>query len=230
MKKRRLKWWLVGGVLIVLGALLIPEAYAYFTKRNYESEAVSQEDIPAGYTVATFAGGCFWCMEPPFEKLKGVEEVVSGYTGGETTNPTYEEVSAGGTGHIESIQVYFDPDVISYKELLDVFWRQINPTDDEGQFVDRGHQYTSAIFYHNENQKQLAETSKQAMAESGRFEGEIVTPIRETEAFYKAEEYHQDYYKKNELRYKFYRNGSGRDDYLNETWGNDRELDFPTKE
>ncbi|UOR13381.1 peptide-methionine (S)-S-oxide reductase MsrA [Halobacillus amylolyticus] len=227
---KRIKWFVISGILVIAGALVIPEAYAYLTKRNYESEVVSAEDIPDDYKVATFAGGCFWCMEPPFEKLKGVKEVVSGYTGGETENPTYEEVSAGGTGHLEAVQVYFDPDVITYEQLLDVFWRQINPTDDGGQFVDRGYQYTTAIFYNSEKQQKLAKQSKQEMAESGRFEGEIVTPISPAEEFYRAEEYHQDYYKKNELRYKFYRGNSGRDDYLEETWGEDRKLDLPEKE
>ncbi len=215
----RIKWFMVVGLLIIVGVLVIPEAYAYFTKRNYESQAVTEADIPDNYHVATFAGGCFWCMEPPFEKLKGVKEAVSGYTGGHTENPTYEEVSAGGTGHLEAVQVYFNPDVITYEQLLAVYWRQINPTDDEGQFVDRGYQYTTAIFYHSEKQKKLAQQSKQHIAESGRFEEEIVTPIRPAEEFYRAEEYHQDYYKKNEWRYKFYRGNSGRDDYLEKTWG-----------
>ncbi|TGB03964.1 peptide-methionine (S)-S-oxide reductase MsrA [Halobacillus salinus] len=222
------KWWIWIGLIVLIGIFAVPEAYAYLTKRNYESEAV--EEIPDGYEVATLAGGCFWCMEPPFEKLKGVKEVVSGYTGGEVRNPSYEEVSAGGTGHIESVQVYYDPEVVSYDQILDVFWRQINPTDDEGQFVDRGYQYTTAIFYNNEQQKEIAEKSKQALASSGRFDQEIVTPIREAEAFYKAEEYHQDYYKKNKFRYDYYRGNSGRDDYLDRTWGTDRELDLPKKE
>ncbi|WP_079479322.1 peptide-methionine (S)-S-oxide reductase MsrA [Halobacillus salinus] len=222
------KWWIWIGLIVLIGIFAVPEAYAYLTKRNYESEAV--EEIPDGYEVATLAGGCFWCMEPPFEKLKGVKEVVSGYTGGEVRNPSYEEVSAGGTGHIESVQVYYDPEVVSYDQILDVFWRQINPTDDEGQFVDRGYQYTTAIFYNNEQQKEIAEQSKQALASSGRFDQEIVTPIREAEAFYKAEEYHQDYYKKNKFRYDYYRGNSGRDDYLDRTWGTDRELDLPKKE
>ncbi|MGI8314870.1 peptide-methionine (S)-S-oxide reductase MsrA [Halobacillus mangrovi] len=226
---KRLKWSIIAGVLVLIGVFVIPEAYAYLTKRNYESEAVSEEDVPEGYEVATFAGGCFWCMEPPYEKLDGIYEVISGYTGGDTENPTYEEVSAGGTGHIEAVQVYYDPGKITYEQLLDVFWRQINPTDDEGQFVDRGYQYTTAIFYHSEAQKMKAEQSKKALSESGRFDKEIVTPIREAEEFYRAEEYHQDYYKKNEFRYKFYRGNSGRDDYLEKKWGEDRELELPQK-
>ncbi|WP_337193765.1 peptide-methionine (S)-S-oxide reductase MsrA [Halobacillus litoralis] len=227
--KKRTKWVMIIAVLSLVAVFAIPEAYAYLTKRNYDSEAVTASEIPEGYEVATLAGGCFWCMEPPFEKLKGVHSVVSGYTGGETENPSYDEVSSGGTGHIESVQVYFDPDVISYEQILDVFWRQINPTDDEGQFVDRGYQYTTAIFYHTPEQREIAEQSKQALQNSGRFQNELVTPILEAEEFYKAEEYHQDYYKKNNLRYDFYRGNSGRDQYLEEKWGEDLEVDFPKK-
>lgn len=224
---KRFKWGIGVILLVVAGVFVVPEAYAYLTKRNYESEAITE--VPDGYEVATLAGGCFWCMEPPFEKLEGVKEVVSGYTGGDMENPTYEEVAAGETEHIESVQVYYNPDVLSYEQILDVFWRQINPTDDEGQFVDRGYQYTTAIFYHNEEQKKIAEQSKQAIAESGSFDGEIVTPIREAQTFYQAEEYHQDYYKKNEFRYDYYRGNSGRDDYLDKIWGDERELDLPRK-
>lgn len=168
---------------------------------------------------ATFAGGCFWCMAPPFEKLDGVKEVISGYTGGHTVNPTYEQASAGGTGHLESIQVIYDPAKISYEKILDVFWRQINPTDAAGQFVDRGPSYLSAIFYHNEEQKRLAEESKMKLEKSGRFDKPIVTEIRPAGPFYRAEEYHQDYWKKNPIRYKFYRFNSGRDQYLAKVWG-----------
>lgn len=168
---------------------------------------------------AIFAGGCFWCMEPPFEKLEGVQAVVSGYIGGQKENPTYEEVSSGGTGHAEAVEVTYDPSVITYEELLEVLWRQINPTDGEGQFVDRGSQYRSAIFYRNEEQKQRAEQSKDKLEASGRFEKPIVTEILQADRFYPAEEYHQDYYKKNPIRYKFYRFGSGRDSFLDKVWG-----------
>ena len=227
--KKRTKW-IIGIVCVLLiGVLAIPEAYAYLTKRNYESDAVTSEEIPEGYEVATLAGGCFWCMEPPFEKLKGIHSVVSGYTGGDTENPSYDEVSAGGTSHIESVQVYFNPEVITYEQVLDVFWKQVNPTDDEGQFVDRGYQYTTAIFYHTEKQKRLAEKSKQELQQSDRFNQEIVTPVRKAEEFYRAEEYHQDYYKENKLRYDFYRGNSGRDQYLEEKWGVDLEVDLPKK-
>ncbi len=167
---------------------------------------------------ATFAGGCFWCMEPPFEKLAGVSRVISGYTGGHVVNPTYHQVSAGGTGHVEAVQIYFDPVQISYEELLAVFWRQINPTDAGGQFVDRGSQYRSAIFYHDEQQKAAAEKSKRELAASGVFDKPIVTDITAATAFYPAEEYHQDYYKKNPIRYKYYRHRSGRDQFLRKVW------------
>nr|WP_328585742.1 peptide-methionine (R)-S-oxide reductase MsrB [Rossellomorea aquimaris] len=180
------------------------------------------------YAIATFAGGCFWCMEPPFEKLDGVYSVISGYTGGEEKNPTYDEVSSKQTGHVEAVQIQYDPDVITYEQLLKVFWRQIDPTDAGGQFVDRGPQYVSGIFYHSEEQKQQAEASKQELADSGRFDKDLVTEILPAKTFYKAEEYHQDYYKKNELSYKFYRNNSGRDDFLDEAWGADREIKLET--
>ncbi len=167
---------------------------------------------------ATFAGGCFWCMEPPFEKLEGVIDVVSGYTGGFKENPSYQEVSAGGTGHLEAIQVLFDPNKINYSELLEVFWRQVDPTDPGGQFVDRGNQYSTAIFYHNEEQRKLAEKSKQELQHSGIYDKPVVTKILKASTFYKAEAYHQDYYKTNSIRYKYYRYNSGRDQYLKKIW------------
>ena len=169
---------------------------------------------------ATFAGGCFWCIEASFEKLDGVQEVVSGYTGGHQKNPTYHEVGSGKTGHLEAVQITFDPQKISYSELLEYFWRQFDPTDAGGSFVDRGSQYTSAIFYHNEAQKKLAEASKANLEKSGVFSKPIVTPIRPAETFYPAEGYHQDYYKKNPAHYKRYRAGSGRDQFIRKVWGN----------
>ena len=168
--------------------------------------------------LATFAGGCFWCMEPPFEKLEGVVSVTSGYAGGTKDNPTYKEVSSGKTGHAEAIQVLYDPDKVSYETLLDVYWRQINPTTLNRQFVDIGNQYRSAIFYHNEEQRQLAEKSKNTVAASGRFGIPIVTEIIPSGRFWPAEDYHQDYYKKSPLRYKYYRFRSGRDQYLKKIW------------
>jgi peptide methionine sulfoxide reductase msrA/msrB len=168
---------------------------------------------------ATFAGGCFWCMTPPFEKLDGVKEVLSGYTGGTGPNPTYEDYEA--KGHIEAVQITYDPSRISYAKLLDVFWRQINPTDPGGQFCDRGPQYRSAIFYGDSEQKRLAEISKETLERSGRYQKPIATELIKATVFYKAEDYHQDYYKKNPVRYKFYRYNCGRDQYLEKVWGKD---------
>ena len=167
---------------------------------------------------ATFAGGCFWCMEHPFEKLDGVTQVVSGYIGGDKENSTYSEVSSGLTGHVEAVQITFDPNKTSYSELLDVYWRQIDPTDASGSFADRGPQYRSAIFYHDQNQKMIAERSRSALERSGRYDKSVVTEIIEFSRFWEAEEYHQDYYKQNPIRYKLYRAGSGRDQYLKKIW------------
>jgi len=173
----------------------------------------------AGLEKATFAGGCFWCMEPAFDKLPGVRSVTSGYTGGQKLNPTYEEVSSGTTGHAESIEISYDPAVISYSKLLDVFWRNVDPTVKDRQFCDSGSQYRSAIFYHGEDQKRLAEASKKALEQSKRFPGPIYTEIVAAMMFYPAEEYHQKYYQKNPIRYKYYRYGCGRDQRLKELWG-----------
>lgn len=168
---------------------------------------------------ATFAGGCFWCMEPPYDKLEGVASTTSGYIGGKTPNPTYEQVSAGGTGHAEAVQVAYDPKKVTYEKLLDVFWRNIDPADASGQFCDKGNQYRSAIFYHNEEQKRLAEQSKTALEKSKSFKAPIVTQIVPATEFYRAEEYHQNYYEKNPVRYKFYRTSCGRDRRLEQLWG-----------
>jgi len=181
--------------------------------------AVLPSSAGAAEARALFAGGCFWCMEPPFEKLDGVSAVISGYTGGQVPNPSYEQVSSGTTGHLEAVEVHFDPAKISYPQLLEVFWRNIDPTDPGGQFVDRGSQYRSAIFFVDLEQQRQAEASKAALAKSGRFAAPLVTAIVPAGVFYPAEEYHQDYYKKNPLRYKFYRSGSGRDRFLEKTWG-----------
>jgi peptide methionine sulfoxide reductase msrA/msrB len=172
---------------------------------------------------ATFAGGCFWCMEPPYENIEGVIEVISGYTGGHKKDPTYEEVSSDTTGHVESIQITYDPALVGYGELLDIFWRQINPTDTEGQFVDRGSSYLTAIFYHDEEQKRLAEKSREELEKSGRYDKPIVTRILPASKFYRAEEYHQDYDDKNPIRYKLYRFYSGRDQFLKKIWGDEKE-------
>jgi peptide-methionine (S)-S-oxide reductase len=165
---------------------------------------------------ATFAGGCFWCMEPPFEKLPGVVSVVSGYTGGTVPSPTYEQVSSGNTGHYEAVEITYDPAKVSYEKLLDVFWPNVDPTDGSGQFCDKGPQYRAAIFYRDDNQRKLAEASRDRL--KARFPN-IRTQVLRAAPFYKAEEYHQDYYKKNPIRYKFYRNGCRRDARLAEVWG-----------
>jgi peptide-methionine (S)-S-oxide reductase len=166
---------------------------------------------------ATFAGGCFWCMEPPYDELEGVISTISGYTGGTKKNPTYEEVSAGTTGHAEAVQITYDPTKIRYEKLLDVFWRNIDPLTANAQFCDSGSQYRSAIFYHDETQKNLAEASKKRL--QSRFKQPIVTEIVRATEFYPAEDYHQDYYKKNPIRYKIYRYGCGRDQRLQTLWG-----------
>ncbi len=167
---------------------------------------------------ATFAGGCFWCMAPPFDAERGVLETIVGYTGGSTENPTYEQVSAGGSGHAESIRIIYDPAIVDYDRLLAIFWINIDPLNPDGQFCDKGSQYRSAIFYHNEEQKKQAEMSKKRIEESGSLPGSIVTEIMPALTFYPAEEYHQEYYKKNPIRYKFYRRGCRRDKRLAELW------------
>ncbi len=176
---------------------------------------------------ALFAGGCFWCMEKPFEKLDGVIAVISGYAGGTTINPTYQNYVKG--GHIEVVEITYDPAIISYPKLLEVYWRQINPTDPGGQFVDRGHAYTTAIFYFNEEQHRLAAASKKELDETGIFGKPIVTPVLPAPVFFAAEEYHQDYYRKNPIRYRYYRSRSGRDDYLKATWKNPGQKDLFSK-
>ena len=168
---------------------------------------------------ATFAGGCFWCMEEAFEKVNGVVSVTSGYTGGTVANPGYEQVSAGSTGHAESIEVQYDPDKITYPQLLDVFWHNVDPLTKDRQFCDVGHQYRTAIFYHDGEQRQQAEASKQALVDSKRFSQPIVTEIVQAGPFYPAETYHQDYYKKNPVRYKFYKFNCGRAQRLEALWG-----------
>lgn len=174
-------------------------------------------------SLATFAGGCFWCMETPFEGITGVSQVLSGFTGGQKKNPAYKEVARGKTQHVEAVQISYDPEKITYNDLLEIFWRNIDPTDDGGQFVDRGHQYTTAIFYHDDHQKMQAQASKKRLVKSGRFDGKIVTPIVKVMEFYPAEDYHQDFFKKSPIRYHSYRYGSGRDQFIDKHWGEDRE-------
>ena len=168
--------------------------------------------------IATFAGGCFWCMIEPFKILDGVVDTRSGYTGGNVEDPTYKEVKAQKTGHYEAVQITFNPEVFPYKKLVQLFWQQIDPTDAGGQFFDRGDSYRTAIFYHNERQREIAETSKEELSASGQFSKPIVTPILPAEPFYPAEEYHQDFHKKNPFRYQTYRKGSGRDTFIKEHW------------
>jgi peptide-methionine (S)-S-oxide reductase len=184
------------------------------------SVAAQENGMGTGYQTATFAGGCFWCMEPPYDKLDGVISTTSGYAGGHVENPTYQQVSAGTTGHTEVVQIVYDPQKIGYEELLAVFWRNVDPVDSGGQFCDRGDQYRTAIFYHDQRQKQLAERSKADIDRSGRLSRPIVTEIVPLDGnFYAAEEYHQDYYIKNPLRYKYYRTACGRDRRLEQLWG-----------
>lgn len=182
-----------------------------------------------GLHTATFAGGCFWCMEKPFEVLSGVSDVVSGYIGGHVKDPKYEQVLAGITGHVEAVQISYDPSIISYNKLLDVYWRQIDPTDAGGSFADRGEQYRSVIFYHDEQQKALALQSKQALDDAGIYPKPLVTEILASKAFYPAEAYHQNYNQKNPIRYKWYRYRSGRDQYLATVWGKEAEMKMDMK-
>ena len=171
---------------------------------------------------ATFAGGCFWCMVHPFDSYPGVQKVVSGYTGGHTENPTYEEVCSHTTGHREAVEIIFNPEQISYRELLDIFWRQIDPTDPKGQFYDRGESYQTAIYYHSEDQRQEALASRRELEQSSRFSKPIVTEILPAQAFYPAEAYHQDFYKTNPGHYNRYRAGSGRDQFIATHWDRPR--------
>ncbi|MFC4411296.1 peptide-methionine (S)-S-oxide reductase MsrA [Chungangia koreensis] len=173
--------------------------------------------------IATFAGGCFWCMVKPFDRYEGVESVISGYTGGDIPNPSYELVCTETTGHKEAVQITFDPERITYRELVDIFWKQINPTDAGGQFFDRGTSYQTAIYYHTEEQKEIAEQTKEELERSGKFDQPIATQILMAKEFYPAEEYHQDYYKKNPQHYNRYHVGSGRAHYKQEVWGEEHE-------
>lgn len=196
------------------------------TKVQTPTAANPYAPTDANLAVATVAGGCFWCVEAGYEKIPGVVEVVSGYTGGQTENPTYSTVSAGGTGHTEAAQVYYDPKQISYNGIVQALWRIADPTDDKGQYVDRGTQYRPAIFYNNPQEQQIAEAAKQSLQESGVYKKPVVIEIVPTSTFYPAEEYHQDYYKKNPLRYKAYTFNSGRYQFIESVYGKNYELDF----
>jgi peptide-methionine (S)-S-oxide reductase len=195
---------------IALGALLLAAAGGL---------SAAATGASAGPAQAAFAGGCFWCMEGPFDALPGVISTTVGYTGGQTKNPTYEQVSTGRTGHAEAVLVRYDPKVVSYQKLLDVYWHNIDPTQRDGQFCDHGTQYRTAIFYYDDEQRRLAEASRAALMKNKPFKGDIVTQIVKAGEFYPAEEYHQDFYKKNPTQYKFYRAGCGRDARLKELWG-----------
>ena len=196
---------------------LLAAGFAVWTGAG--TAAAPSDAPPAGTATAIFAGGCFWCMEPPFDKLDGVISTTSGYTGGNVANPTYEAVSSGRTGHTEAVRIEYDPKKVSYERLLDVYWRNVDPTDAGGQFCDRGSQYRAAIFVRDDAQRAAAERSRAALEANKPFPQRIVTEIVPASAFYAAEDYHQDYYLKNPLRYKFYRNGCGRDRRLDAVWG-----------
>ncbi len=198
---------------------LLPFAVLLIAAGLLGTPSLAQNGEQQPLATATFAGGCFWCMEPPFDKLDGVVSTVSGYIGGRTNMPTYDDVSAGGTGHAEAVEIVYDPAKVSYDQLLDAFWRNVDPLDAGGQFCDRGDQYRSAIFVHDDRQLQGAEASKKAV--SSLLEQPIVTAIVPATTFYPAEDYHQDYYEKNPLRYRFYRFNCGRDGRLRELWGDD---------
>lgn len=207
---------------MVLGcAVALVAAVAVGVARPGEtaSAAPAANEGAGQYRTAIFAGGCFWCMEPPYDELDGVISTTSGYTDGQTPNPSYEAVSSGGTGHTEAVKVVYDPKRVSYEKLIEMFWRNVDPTDALGQFCDRGSQYRTGVYYTDDEQRRIAEQSKAALMEKRPFKAPIVTPIVAASAFYPAEEYHQDYYRKNPIRYKYYRNGCGRDRRLNQLWG-----------
>lgn len=209
MKKRQFFRRSLFGSLMFAGALLAAPGIA----------SAQGAEVPELAT-ATFAGGCFWCMEPPYDELEGVISTTSGFTDGKTVNPTYKQVTAGNTGHTEAVQIVYDPARVSFEKLVEVFWRNIDPTDAGGQFCDRGAHYRSTLFYHDETQREVAERSRAALQANKPFKADIVTPVVAASAFYPAEEYHQDYYLKNPVRYKYYRSSCGRDRRLAQLWGN----------
>lgn len=225
MRKRLLARFLIGlSVLFISwGTVGCAQIDAADQQTNADREGVavstSQASEGADLVTATFAGGCFWCMEPPYDQLPGVVSTTSGYIGGTVENPTYAQVSAGGTGHVEAMQVRYDPSQVSYETLLETFWHNIDPLDNQGQFCDKGNQYRSAVFYENSAQQSLAEASKQDIA--GQLDQPIATDILPADDFYPAEDYHQNYYKTRPVRYKVYRFGCGRDQRLSEIWGAD---------
>jgi len=211
MNPKQIRWL---ALVALAGCLILPW--------GVQAQAQKKAGKPA-LAIATFAGGCFWCMEEALDKAPGVVSTVSGYMGGHTKNPTYEQVSMGRTGHAEVVQVEFDPGKTSYEKLLEVFWHNIDPTQRNAQFCDHGSQYRAAIFYHNDEQKRLAEASRAVIVKNKPFKEEIVTEIAGAADFYPAEDYHQDFYKKNPVRYKFYKTGCGREARLRELWGKSRD-------
>lgn len=210
-------------ILLILGAFLVFGLAYKLSAGDYDESADIAKRKEArqneNYEKAVFAGGCFWCMQPPFDKLDGVITTTSGYTGGPEENPTYKQVSYGKTGHTEAVEIIFDPQIITYDQLLDVYWMNVNPTDAAGQFVDRGTQYRPGVYYNGDEQKQALIASKNKLEKSGRYDKPIVIEIAPAGAFWDAEEYHQMYYKKSSTHYKMYRFGSGRDQYIQKIWG-----------
>jgi peptide-methionine (S)-S-oxide reductase len=212
--KRQLSTWFNLKRVAIVAFVAALGLLSCTTQPSFQATASAE-----GLAKATFAGGCFWCMEKPFDEVEGVVSTTSGYTGGSVVNPSYKQVSAGGTGHAEAVEILYDPKKVSYEKLLMVFWRNVDPVDGGGQFCDRGTQYRSGIFYQDEAQKKLAEKSKEAILKSGTLKQPIATLIVAASQFYPAEDYHQNYYKKNPLQYTFYRNSCGRDRRLKEVWG-----------
>lgn len=210
-------WLRILSLPLFLGVIFCPQAGADIqpTENRMENQKAQEAE-------ATFAGGCFWCMQPPYDNQKGVLRTYVGYTGGSVKDPSYEQVSAGTTGHTEAVRVVYDPAVVSFETLLDIFWRNIDPTQANGQFADRGSQYRTAIFYHNEEQKKQAEASKEKISKMAKFSAPIVVEISPAGDFYRAEAYHQGYYKKNETHYNLYKLGSGRAGFIERTWGKEK--------
>ena len=218
---------MISKTIILIGVLVLVSSCS-ISKPDKQKEIVDLSDVE--HKVATFSGGCFWCSEAAFEEEEGVFQAISGYVGGTEENPTYKDVSSGRTSHREGVQVYYDPNVISYEKLLDVYWRHIDPTQEDGQFADKGFHYTTAIFYNNDEEKKLAEKSKKELEKSGKFDKNISTVILPFTTFYEAEEYHQDYYKKRTAHYQAYAQGSGRKGFIEDNWKEENEFVKPSKE
>lgn len=212
--------------VVVAGFALLLGACSEMAPRQPQTMEFKPDQRLAGLAVATFAGGCFWCVESGFEKVPGVREAVSGYTGGTLVGPSYREVAAGGTGHVEAVQVYYNPETITFEGLLEAYWRMTNPTDSGGQFTDRGDEYRPVIFYHNEDQKTAAKKARNALDRARRYMRPLTVEIKPAAVFYAAEEYHQDYYKKNPIRYHLYTHNSGRYQFVESVWKDDVEINW----